>query len=202
MKTAAALLLSVLLTAAVALGEGAKLTALHERLARAVAVVAAHEGALKTLRDVDLIWQSAQFNGDTDAKRLAWLQMHSGRALGIKPCVGESNCLWSGALAHGARVVSAETIKLGKVDPGYWRTVTVPRFERVLARARELVSGAPYERPCPIEPRTWGGVGRDPLGADDREHAAGEGLFPIGCVGTLNDGFAPRSAFNAAPAAR
>lgn len=164
----------------------------RQKLAKAVAVVAAHEGALKNLKDVDLVWQTVQFNGDTDEERLRWLRNHSGRSLGLKPCT-ENNCTWSTSL--GKKTLPASVASLGTVDPAYWKKVTAPRFERVYKRAQELVNGATYERPCAIDPHTWGGVGKDPLGADDREHAARDGLYPIGCTGVLNDGFAPKKAF-------
>lgn len=166
----------------------------RDKLARAVAVVAAHEGALVSPRDLDLIWQATAYNGQTDEQRLGWLRSHSARALGSKPCVS-GNCTWSADLYAGAAIPAA--VASGRVSGGYWRTVTLPRFQHLLSRAKLLVNGAPYDKPCGIEPRTWGGVGRD--GVDDRAVAARKfGRYPIGCAGTLNDGFAPAKAFRAA----
>lgn len=185
------IVLGVCLLVPVAYAESSKKNPIQENLARAIAVVAAHEGALKSPRDLDLIWQTTTYNAQTDEQKLTWLRGHSGRALGSKPCL-HGNCIWSVDLYQKAPVPAA--VASGRVSSGYWNAVTKPRFEKLLGRARELVQGAAYDKPCSIEPRTWGGVGRD--GVDDRAVAAKRfGRYPIGCDGTLNDGFAPAKAF-------
>lgn len=169
--------------------EGPQLTSAERRLARHLAAVAANEGALQHPRDLDLIWQTVQNRAETAAGRDRWLRQHSGRVLGTRECL-VGNCLWSSQLARGVPIPVVPQAK-----EGYWRTVVIPRYRKLLARARRLVAGQQYEKPCVrIEPRTWGGVGRGDI--DDRPYAASEGLFPIGCEGTFNDGFAPRSAFS------
>ena len=170
--------------------EGNQLTLAEQRLARNLAAVAANEGALHNIRDLELIWQTVQFHGNTAEEQDRWLKQHSGRVLGTKACTG-GNCQWSSQLGHG-KVVPAV---VAASEAGYWREVVLPRYRRLLDRARQLVAGEAYSKPCRIEPRTWGGVGRAPTDADDREYAASEGYYPIGCEGTRNDGFAPRSAF-------
>jgi hypothetical protein len=153
-------------------------------LALAVAQVAAHEGALRNLRDVDLIWQCVEARGDTDAKRLRWLQKHSPRALGLKPPkLGDVNA-WSSELGRNA-TLPADVASGDPKRQSYWRFRVMPRWAEVLARAQHLASGGRYEKPCPSTPTTWGG----PM---DHEVAAEMGLYPLGCQGTLNDGFAPR----------
>jgi hypothetical protein len=168
--------------------EAAQWTGAQERLSQHLAAVAANEGALRSPRDLELIWQTVQYRAKTVLKQDQWLRYHSGRVLGTRSCT-TGNCLWSRRLGAGWSVPSVVAASQG----GYWRHVVLPRYRELLERARRLVAGEPYDKPCRIEPRTWGGVGRD--GVDDREHAAREGLFPIGCRGTLNDGFAPRKAF-------
>jgi hypothetical protein len=182
------LCLGVVATQPLRAEEGYKLMPAERRLARHLAAVAANEGALQSPRDLELIWQATQFHGDTAEAQDRWLRRHSGRVLGTKTCL-EGNCLWSSQLGRGEEV--PEAVPAEKRD--YWRVTVLPLYRGLLQRARRLVAGARYRKPCHIEPRTWGGVGRADI--DDREHAAGEGLYPIGCEGTLNDGFAPRSAF-------
>jgi hypothetical protein len=167
-------------------GEGHQLTAVERRLARHLAAVAANEGALWSPRDLELIWQTVENRADTAAGRDRWLRQHSGRVLGTRKC-RSGNCRWSSQLGRGKTIPAA--VAAGKA--GYWRVVVLPRYRELLRRARQLVAGRPYEKPCHIEPYTWGGVGK-PGGVDDRPHAADNGLYPIGCEGTLNDGFTTR----------
>lgn len=162
-----------------------KLTWAQERYAFALARVSAHEGALTNLRDVDLVHQVAITNAATPQKQLEFLHAHSGRSLGDKPCT-DANCEWSPKLNRAGTVPAAQAA--GK-DAAYWRVVVMPRWRSVLARARVLASGAvPYSQlPCKRAPVTWGSVRLD------SKKAASHGLYPLGCSGTLNDGFAPVS---------
>ena len=172
--------------------QGRPLTAAERKLALRVARTAAHEGALKNLRDVDLIWQVTESRASTTEKRSEFLALHSGRAIGHKPCRTDDGNCWSQTLDRRGTIPASVAVG----DAGYWRTVAIPAWQRVLQRAEALISGDVISRPCPVAPYTWGGVGRAPDGADDRQHAALDGLYPIGCSGTLNDGFAfkPRAA--------
>ena len=156
-------------------------------LALAVARVAAHEGAFQNTRDLDLVWQVVQNNGDDNDKRLGWLERHSPRALGlVTPRVTDANT-WSAELDWTATVPASVA---GGKDNYYWRVIVVPRWLSLLERSRRLVDGEVYEKPCAVEPITWGGK-------MDHARAAAHGRYPIGCTGTLNDGFATADALRA-----
>lgn len=157
------------------------LSASEEKLALYVARVSAHEGALKNLRDTDLVWQVVINNAKTTAGRIQFLEQHSGRALGKKPCT-ESNCEWSSLLDRRGTIPAAQAA--GK-DAGYWRTVTIPRWRAVLVRARELVRDPSdtAQLPCVGHPVTWGSLKLD------GKKAAANGLHPLICENTLNTGF-------------
>lgn len=147
-----------------------------EQLALEVAVVAAHEGALDNLRDTALVWQVVEARARTTSGRLAFLRSHSGRALGLKPC-NEGNCAWS------TELLRAPSKTPESVDAGYWRAVRAPQWELVQRKALGLVYGTDADRPCPSAPYTWGG-------AMDIESAwLKRRLVPMGCHGTLNEGF-------------
>jgi hypothetical protein len=64
-----------------------------------------------------------------------------------------------------------------------WELRVMPVWEDTLRYADYLVRGGRYNRPCHVPPRTWGG----PM---DVRRAVRRGLYPIGCAGTANDGFA------------
>src|SRR3977135_2851461 len=57
---------------------------LLSRLVLAIFHVAVHEGALANPRDASLVVQCARENGATPEKQLAWLELHSPRALGLR----------------------------------------------------------------------------------------------------------------------
>lgn len=147
------------------------------QLALELAVVAAHEGALDNLRDTALLFQVLESRARTDRGRLALLRAHSPRALGIEPCNG-GNCRWSVELLH------APSTTPSSVDAGYWRTVRAPQWTLVQRKALGLVYGTDSDRPCPVAPWSWGGA-MDLSGAWLERR-----LVPLGCEGTLNDGFA------------
>jgi len=180
----------ILLWALLACGYAHLASASKPDLALAVAKVAANEGALWNFYDTSLIWQVVEGHGETDAQRLKWLQKHSGRVLGMKTCTS-GNCRWTKQLSKKATSMPA-AIASGKGGPkdweAYWRVVMAPRWGFVLRLAEELVGGRPYGHPCHITPVTWGSMRKN---MPDERVALRNGLFPIGCEGTLNDGFAP-----------
>lgn len=156
----------------------------EEGLIDAVWRVGLNEGCLLNLRDCALVWQVVE---GWSEPRLPRLRRHSSRVLGLKPCT-TGNCRWSRDLSRDASVPAA----LASGQAAWWRVVAAPRARAALAYVRKLVRGEIVDRPCPITPFTWGGPG-------DVQHAARNGLFPIGCEGTLNDGFAPLSAWVGVP---
>jgi hypothetical protein len=185
LKNILAVALFVTLFCSIGLAQGPRLTPAQRKLALRVARVAAHEGALHNLADVDLVWQVTESRAKTTEKRSEFLAMHSGRAIGVKPCTGlTKNCEWSPLLDHKGTIPASVAIG----DEGYWRTIAIPAWQRVLARAEELVAGEPYVKPCRLDPYTWGSVKLD------SKRAAADGLYPIGCTGTLNDGFTFKAA--------
>ncbi len=161
-------------------------------LATLLAHTAAHEGALLNadpLRELALLWQVVEGSAPTTEKRLAFLRAHSPQLAGTRTC--RINC-W--ALELKGKTLPAS---VAASDAAYWRKVVLPTYLRIERRARELVAGAAYDKPCRVQPVTWGAVGRLSPEADDREKAAQHGLAPIGCEGTLNDGFAAKGAVGA-----
>jgi hypothetical protein len=151
---------------------------LRDRLALALAVVAAHEGALDNVNDTNLIWQVVEGRAKTIGGRLAFLRAHSPRALGIEPCNG-GNCAWS------VELLSAPDATPTSVDAGYWRKVRAEQWDLVRRRARGLVYGIDTERPCAGAVYSWGGS------MDVQSAYRDRGLVPLGCEGVANDGFAP-----------
>ena len=185
-------LAALLLTSYVHAERAPQLTRTQRTLVLYTARVSGHEGALVNLREVDLVWQAATFYGSTAEKRIAFLQRHSGRAIGVKPCLDTDINCWSAEMDLRGTTPPSVLAK-GKEASDYWRLVVTPRWLEVVARARELVLGAGYGAtgaPCAIQPRTW-------AARWFAHSAAKNGLYPIGCVGVLNDGFAPLSAFAA-----
>jgi len=150
----------------------------RQRLALALAQVAAHEGAFRNARELELIWQVVQNHGSTPQEQLDWLQAHSSRALGISPARETDRNAWSSEL-NARGTIPASVVER---DAGYWRVKVMPKWSSILKRSQELVGGASYDKPCPIEPITWGGK-------MDLEIAAENGRYPIGCTDVLNDGF-------------
>lgn len=154
-------------------------TSSRRQLALELAVVAAHEGALENLSDTALVWQVVEVNGgDSVIKRLAFLRRHSGRALGLKPCDRAGNCRWSVDLLRAPNAAPPST------DAEWWHARRAQAWRLVREYAANLVAGGAPWRPCSRPPRTWGYSG-------DVEKARARGLVPMGCAGTLNDGFEP-----------
>jgi len=177
------------------------LTDLEEELAWSISLVAANEGALWGLMDVALVHQVVVANvsqrpnypTETLERHIEFLKKHSGRVLGAKPCFETGNCQWVRQLSKTAHKLPA-SVASGSGGPkdweAYWRIEMAPRWQRVMDFSRALVSGEVVVKPCRIEPRTWGSLKN---GLPDLEVALANGLWPIGCKGTRNDGFAPLS---------
>jgi len=154
-------------------------------LARQVARTASNEGALQNPLELNLIWQTVESRSSTNKGRLWWLRQHSGRVNGTKPCKGNRNCKWSRNLLPNRVPVMFRDNKL------YWKVKKAPKVREIFVRAKELVQGAKYYKPCPIDPRTWGNRGSD-LKRVKRmgRRKPGRSLFPINCKKTDNDGYA------------
>lgn len=153
-----------------------------DQLALELAVVAAHEGALDNARDTALVWQVVEARALTTQARLIFLRAHSPRALGRKQC-GVGNCVWSRELLQAPDEPPAS------LSSAWWNATRAPAWMEVRRYASELVYGIELWRPCPVAPYSWGYAG-------DLESAWLERrLVPVGCEGTLNEGFtvAPRS---------
>jgi hypothetical protein len=147
--------------------------------ARAVAVVAAHEGALANLRETALVYQATLAHGSTDALRLRWLKRHSPRALGLAPC-GGGNCRWTPNLRDD------DAAPAGLDMPtGWWERARAQQWRLIRQYAQRLVSGAETSLPCREQPTTWGG-------AVDHLRALREGMKSARCVGTTNEGWIDR----------
>jgi hypothetical protein len=106
------------------------------------------------------------------------------------PKTGDANA-FTAELAQTTTIPASVASGASRQKLAYWQHKVMPKWQTLLVRARQLVNGAQYDKPCPIKPVTWGG----PM---DHEIAAANGRFPIGCEGTLNDGFAPRAVLVAA----
>lgn len=154
---------------------------LERELSERVWRVCLNEGALLNVRECALVWQVVEGQADDAGGRMDWLAKHSPRVHGLRPC-DRGNCLWTRGLTRELSMPAA----LASGHEPYWRVVLSPRAQEALLLVERLVSGEVVDRPCPVQPSTWGG----PM--DTRGALAG-GLFPIGCSGTLNDGFAPWS---------
>lgn len=166
--------LALLLAAALAHVVSAQPRSARAELADLLARTSAHEGALQNKRDLDLIWQVVEGSGSTTKKRLEFLRLHSPQVAGRRPC--RENC-W--ALEINGKTLPA-SVAAG--DVAYWQKIVMPIYRALAARAAKLVRGMPYDPPCSKTPQTWGG----PM---DRERALKDGLVPLNCAGTLNDGY-------------
>ena len=152
-------------------------------LSHGIAMVSANEGALWNLRDVNLICQVTMGSASTHERRLRWLRGHSGRVMGDKPCKA-GNCRWTRNLTRHANALPAN-IASGKGGPkdwdAYWRVELAPRWQAIMDLADRCVLGE-LEKPCHLTPTTW----------DGRRwihKAVMAGWMPVGCRGTLNEGF-------------
>lgn len=149
----------------------------RDQLALELAVVAAHEGALENPRDAALVWQVVEARAFGTQSRLWFLRAHSPRALGRKACT-VGNCLWSREL------LLAPDEPPASLSASWWKTTRESAWADVRRYASELVYGIEQWRPCPAAPYSWGYAG-------DLESAwLKRRLVPLGCEGTLNDGFA------------
>lgn len=155
----------------------------EQRLALAVAKVAANEGVMIRSADVALVWQVTRSHGETDTERLSWLRAHSRRVLGDE-CDPEAhaNCMWTRNLRWGPWMPEGWT---DRYPSGLWRP---NGWMRVLRLALDLVEGRTYFEPCYRAPYTWGGR------MDVRDAIKRKGLIPLSCSGSLNEGFIQRSA--------
>jgi hypothetical protein len=75
------------------------------------------------------------------------------------------------------------------LSSAWWNATRAPAWMEVRRYASELVYGIELWRPCPVAPYSWGYAG-------DLESAWLERrLVPVGCEGTMNEGFtvAPRA---------
>jgi len=144
-----------------------------------VARISANEGALHSHADAALVWQATRVNGDRARDgRAGWLSRHSPAVAGRRACA-RGNCRWSPYLARDGRFPTGLA-----VTHDFWRVRVRPAWLSLLQYVDDLVlNDRDDDDPCAIEPATWGGK-MDIVGARAR------GLYPIGCVGTLNDGFA------------
>lgn len=165
--------------------------AVDKALALALARVAAHEGALHSPADLDLIWQVTHRSGSNSAQRLRWLQAHSPRAIGLRAPKPKDANAFTAELDRTSNVPASIAAGASPQSLAYWRVKVMPKWVALLERADYLVGGGSYDKPCAVEPLTWGG----PM---DHEVAATSGLYAIGCKNTKNDGFTRRSALKAA----
>lgn len=170
-------LILALLGVTVCIGRAFADDRVRQQLALELAVVAAHEGALDNLRDTALIWQVLESRRTTDRGRLELLRAHSPRALGLAPCAG-GNCRWSVELLRNPHATPAS------VDAAYWQRVRAGTWALVMRTAQGLVYGVDTDRPCASAPFSWGYAGDVDSAWSKRR------LVPLGCEGTLNDGFA------------
>ncbi len=154
--------------------------AVDRSLAATLAIVALHEGAIENPWETALVWQCAETNAHTPAGRLAWLRAHSPRATGYAAPFADDTNAWTARF-------NFRDVPSGFADGDYFRAVTMPRARQVLAYARGLVSGNETLRPCRVAPKSWA------TRASERVAAERSGLYPIGCVGTRNDGYATRA---------
>jgi hypothetical protein len=150
----------------------------RRELALWVARVSANEGALKNRREAALVWQTTRNAAPTTLKRAGWLSRHSPRVHGSRPCP-HGNCRWTPELQRGEEQPPSLILPWDQ-----WLLRVLPLWHDTLAYVDWLVQGdLSSEDPCPVTPRTWGCE-------RDRPRALSRGLYPIGCYGTVDDGFA------------
>lgn len=177
---------------------GFVLTPEEEELAWRISLVSANEGALWNLMTVALVHQVVITNAYGLDRQIAFLEEHSGRVLGKRPCPETGNCVWVRQLARTAGTLPVALMKPDseiKDWKAYWKIEMAPRWRRVMAVAQGLVSRDLKVTPCSKPPRSWGSL-RSNL--PDLRVAERNGLYPIGCAGSgprRNDGFAPLEAW-------
>ena len=146
-------------------------------LALFVARVSANEGSFVSRKEAALVWQTTRSSAKTDAKRFEWLGRHSPRVGGTQVCKS-GNCFWTPNLSRAGFLPVGLDIK-----QDMWDRRVAPLWLDTLRYVDWMVQGGrKSEDPCPVTPTTWGG----PM---DRRGALTRGLIPIGCRGTLNDGY-------------
>lgn len=147
-----------------------------------VARVAVNEGALRNRPEAALVWQTVRSSSATSTGRAEWLARHSPRVHGSRPCKA-GNCFWTPNLTRGSALPLGLTLP---VD--FWHARIAPLWRDTLAYVDWLVLGdRKTDDPCHVTPRTWGCE-------QDRDRAIRQGLYPIGCKDTLDDGFTLASA--------
>lgn len=146
-----------------------------DRLALAIAKVAVNEAGFDSPADVALIWQVVERHAPDE--RLPFLKRHSPCVLRAEdPGRRRGNCEWT------------RNLRWSDAEPDGWPS-GIPweryadRWARVRAFTRGLVNGSVRRRPCAEQPITWGSRRLD------IQQALSRGLEPLGCVGTLNEGF-------------
>lgn len=147
------------------------------QLVLAIFRVGVHEGALANVREVSLVAQCARQHGATPAKQLAWLELHSPRAMGLRTDFSPN--AWAATL-------SSECDPPEPFDPQWWYVRRWPRCLSVYHLVGALVRGRVHDEPCIGEqPETWG----NPSSVSDSRWAARHGLRRLHCAGVLNDGY-------------
>jgi hypothetical protein len=148
----------------------------RDQLALELAVVAAHEGALDNTPDTALVWQVVESRASTTQGRINFLRAHSPRALGRKAC-NYGNCVWSQELLEAPDEPPAS------LSAAWWTATRAESWQVLRRYASELVYGIELWRPCPAAPYSWGYAG------DLKSAWIERRLVPLGCEGTMNDGF-------------
>lgn len=128
-----------------------------------------------------MVWQVVESWARTTEERLERLRNHSGRVAGLRPCK-RGNCRWSRFVRRDGTLPADVAAGVG-MQPGWWEAARETRMRELLERARYLVAGGRYSRPCEGTPVTWGG-------AMDHGHAKRQGLVPLHCEGVSNTGYA------------
>jgi len=153
--------------------QGSATTDAREGLKLALAKVCVNEAGFSSMADCALIHDASGSTGQSSQTRLNWLNRHSRRVLGDRECGNRRNCQWTRNLTW------ADTMPEGWDTANEWH----PRhWAQVRRWAHGLVYGTITLHPCPNTPQTWGG-------RMDHERAVNRGLEPLGCVGTLNEGY-------------
>lgn len=142
-----------------------------------VARVSTNEGAFQNRTEAALVWQATRNSGKNTAKRARWLRKHSPRVHGDRECK-RGNCFWTPNLLRD------ESKPVGlNIPTDEWLVDIAPLWRDTFKYVDWMVRGnRSSEDPCHVVPKTWGC-------AEDLKRALREGLFPIGCHDTPDDGF-------------
>ncbi len=165
-------------------GAGASYRARRDRadLVLALARVAYNEAG-DNEPDLALIWAATRAHGETDRARLGFLYRHSPCATAQLPdsiaYQRPGRCRWTRNLDHRGQQPRGWIPS----RDGRWTSRDRDRWLAHLERAGEFVRGERVLDVCPETPWTW----------DGRRWIAervAEGRRPLGCTGTLNEGYA------------